>query len=191
MQTSFAVKERNAKSLGLIEAALYVSGRPLDVKALGSLLRARSEERIRGLARALMERYRESRSSIEILELHDGRYVMQLRPDYVGNVKKFSQRQLLTPGPLKTLSFIAIKQPVTQAYVVRVRGKLTYGYVKQLKELGLIHEERLGRSKILRTTANFADYFNLSQETRTMKKQLEKFFRNFPSKKQGKSERAD
>lgn len=179
-------RESDARSLCIIEAALYVSGRPLDVATLGALIKSQSGERVRKLARALIRRYNDWQSAVEVLELNDGRYVMQLRPSFVNHVKRLATRQLLTLGPLRTLSFIAIKQPVSQAYVVRVRGKLAYGHVKELREMGLIQEERLGRSKILRTTSTFADYFNLSNDTRFMKKQLEKLFETskpkFPEK---------
>ena len=37
--------------LALIEAALYVTGKPLDLKTLGSVVGFRSEEKIRDLAR--------------------------------------------------------------------------------------------------------------------------------------------
>ena len=170
------VTEKEKEQIALIEAALYVTGRPVDVKILGSIIRVRSEERIRSLARILAEQYKQMKSAMEILELHDGKFVMQLKPDYVRSVKRLATRQLLTPGPLKTLSFIAFKQPVTQSYVVRVRGNLTYQHVRVLRDMGLILEEKLGRTKILRTTDTFADYFNLSHDTRLMKKQLEKLF---------------
>ncbi len=155
---------------------MYVTGRPVDAKILGSIIRVRSEDRIRSLARKLAEQYKQTKRAMEVLELQDGRFVMQLKPDYVRSVKRLATRQLLTPGPLKTLSFVAFKQPVTQSYVVRVRGNLAYQHVRVLREMGLILEERLGRTKILRTTETFADYFNLSHDTRLMKKQLEKLF---------------
>jgi hypothetical protein len=49
--------------------------------------------------------------------------------------------------------------------------------------MGLISEEKLGRTKILRTTPNFADYFNLSQDLQTMKKQLERIFEDIKLEK--------
>src|SRR2546425_6311650 len=134
------------------EAAIYVSGRPLDFKKIGSVIGARSEEKIRSIARAIAERYAKIDSPIQVLELPDGRFVMQLRPEFVKNVRKLSNRPLLTPGPLRTLSFIALRQPISQSHVVRVRGKLAYQHVKQLKEMDLITFEKLGRSSVLRTT---------------------------------------
>ena len=111
-------------------------------------------------------------SPVQVLELPDGRFVMQLRPEFVKNVRKLSNRPLLTPGPLRTLSFIALRQPISQSHVVRVRGKLAYQHVKQLKEMDLISYEKLGRSRVLRTTITFADYFNLNHDPLLMKKEL-------------------
>ena len=169
--------------LAMIDAALYVTGKPLDLKTLGSVVGFRSEDKVRDLARTLKEMYGKDGSSLEVLELSDGRFVMQLKPQYVQHVKRLATRQLLTPGPMKTLSFIALRQPVTQSYLAKVRGSLTYSHVKQLRETGLIAEEKLGRTKVLRTTPNFADYFNLSHDMSAMKKQLERLFENIKSER--------
>ncbi len=156
----------------LCEAALYVSGRPLDLKTLGSIIGARSEDKIRVVAQAVAERFRRVDSPIQVFELPDGRFVMQLKGEFARQVKRLANRPLLTPGPLRTLSFIALRQPVPQAHVVRVRGKLAYGHVKQLKDMDLISDEKLGRTKMLRTTATFADYFNLPHEVAAMKREI-------------------
>ena len=173
--------ERTKNQVSLIEAALYVTGKPLDVGVLGSILNMRSEEKIRKLATVLKEKYAQHPGALEVLELSDGRYVMQLKPGFSKSVKRLATRQLLTPGPLKTLSYIALRQPVAQSHVVKVRGNLAYGHVKQLRDMGLISEEKLGRSKILRTTASFCDYFNLSQDSRLMKKQIQEIIEEMKS----------
>ena len=178
--------QKSKTKLGLIEAALYVTGRPLDIQKLGSVLKFRSEDKVRELARLLKEKYGNDASSLEVVELSDGRFVMQLKPQYVKHVKRLASRQLLTAGPMKTLSFVAYRQPIAQSYLAKVRGNLTYSHVKQLRELGLITEERLGRTKVLRTTPNFADYFNLSHDMQTMKKQLEKLFQGIKAEKSSK-----
>jgi segregation and condensation protein B len=175
--------EKSRDKISLIEAALYVAGKPLDLKTLGSVIGLRSEEKTRETARKLKDRYIQDGRAIEVLELTDGRFVMQLKPQYTPHVRRLATRQLLTPGPMKTLSFIAYKQPVTQSYLAKVRGNLSYSHVKHLQEMGLISEEKLGRTKILRTTPNFADYFNLSQDLQTMKKQLERIFEDIKLEK--------
>jgi segregation and condensation protein B len=174
---------RAKSKIALVEAALYVTGKPLDLKTLGSVVGFRSEEKVRELGRVLKEKYGSNGSALEVLELTDGRFVMQLKPQYVSDVKRLATRQLLTPGPMKTLSFIAYRQPITQSYVAKVRGNLAYSHVKQLREIGLIDAERVGRTKVLRTTPNFSDYFNLSHETPALKKQLEHLFESIKTQK--------
>jgi segregation and condensation protein B len=79
-------------------------------------------------------------------------------------------------GPLKTLSYVAFRQPVSQKRVIDVRGHHAYGHIKMLKEMGLIASERSGRSSILKTTQYFADYFALSHDATTMKRELKRVF---------------
>ena len=162
--------------MNLIESALYVAGKPLDMNNLSSVTKVRSEKKLRNSLSLLIKKYENLNGPIQILRLQDGRYVMQLKPEYGNYVKKLIDRPLLRRGPLKTLSFIAFKQPITQAYVAQVRGSMTYQHIRLLKENGLIEMEKVSRTKILRTTTNFSDYFNLSRDMKTMKKQLEKIF---------------
>jgi segregation and condensation protein B len=114
--------------------------------------------------------------SLEILELEDERFVMQLKREYSPRVQRLAVRPLLTPGPLKTLSYIAYRQPVSQRQVITVRGNHVYAHLRQLEELGLISRQRTGRTKILRTTHFFADYFGFSHDPRALKRQIKKVF---------------
>ncbi len=168
--------KRQKRRLALIEAALYVAGRPLDLKILASVIKTRSKNLVKLLARTLKQEYANRNTSLEILELEDERFVMQLKAKYSPRVQRLAMRPLLTIGPLKTLSYIAYRQPVSQRQVLNVRGHHIYDHLKQLEELGLITRERAGRTKILRTTQFFADYFSLSHDLRTMKRQLKKVF---------------
>jgi chromosome segregation and condensation protein ScpB len=40
--------------------------------------------------------------------------------------------------------------------------------------MDLINDERIGRTRMLRTTSTFADYFNLNHDPSLMKKELKK-----------------
>jgi len=164
------------QDLALLEAALYVAGRPLDLKTLASIIKTRSKSKTRKLARKLMEDYKNRDTALEILELEDERFVLQLKAEYTPKVRKLALRPLLSKGPLKTLSYIAYRQPVPQSHVIDVRGQHAYQHLKQLEDLGLIVREKTGRTRILRTTEFFADYFSLSHDLRTMKKQLKGIF---------------
>jgi len=179
-----AVQEKNAAEktqhdLALLEAALYVAGRPLDLNELCSVLNTRSKNKTKKLAKKLMQEYTDRNTALEILELRDERYVLQLKAEFTPQVKKFVTRPLLSTGPLKTLSYIAYRQPISQKRVVDVRGHHSYGHIKLLKEMGLVSGERSGRSLMLKTTELFADYFGLSHDTAAMKKELKNVFEDF------------
>ncbi len=172
-------QEKLIRDSALIEAALYVAGRPLNLKTLGRLIRTRSKTKVKKLARALIEKYKNRATALEILELEGERFVLQLKAEYTPKVRRLATRPLLSRGPLKTLSYIAYRQPVPQLQVIDVRGHHAYGHLKQLEDLELIIRERAGRKKMIRTTEFFADYFGLSHDLRTMKRQLKSTFVDF------------
>lgn len=168
--------EKIQQKLALVEAALYVAGRPLNLKELCSVLNTRSKNKTKKLARTLMQEYASRKTALEILELTDERYVLQLKADFTSRVRKLVKRPLLSTGPLKTLAYIAYRQPVSQKRVVEVRGHHVYSHIKLLKETSLVVGERKGRSTFLRTTEYFADYFGLSHDLSSMKRQLKRVF---------------
>ena len=168
--------EKTQHYLALLEAALYVAGRPLDVNELCSVLGTRSKKKVKKFAGILVQEYAARNTALEILELKDERFVLQVKADFTPLVKRLVNRPLLSSGPLKTLSYIAYRQPVSQKRVVDVRGQHAYGHIKLLRDMGLVAAERSGRSMALRTTDYFADYFGLTQDTALMKKELKRIF---------------
>jgi segregation and condensation protein B len=181
-------RDKTQNDLVLVEAALYVAGHPLDMNELCSVLKTRSKTKTRKMVEKLIRDYLNRNTAIEILELKDERFVMQLKSDFTPHVKRFVNRPLLSVGPLKTLSYIAYRQPVVQKRVVDVRGHHAYGHIKELRDMGLIASERNGRSMLLRTTEYFADYFGLSQDTGSMKRELKHVFENFPKVENSRNE---
>ena len=168
--------DRKAHHLALLEAALYVAGRPLDLNELCQVVGSRSKKRTQVYIEILMKEYAARKTALEILSLKNERYVLQVKPEFTHLIKKLVNRPLLSSGPLKTLSYIAYRQPISQKRVIDVRGQHAYGHVKMLKDMGLIMSERSGRSLALKTTDYFADYFGLTTDTLVMKKDLKKIF---------------
>jgi segregation and condensation protein B len=164
------------QNLAHIEAALYVAGRPLDINELGQVINSRSKKKVKKYTEIVIQEYIARNSPMEVLALKDERYVLQVKAEFTPLIKKLVNRPLLSSGPLKTLSYIAFRQPITQKRVIEVRGQHAYDHVKQLKDMGLIMSERLGRSVALKTTDYFADYFGLTQDTTAMKRELKRIF---------------
>lgn len=165
-------EEAEAEGLRLIEAALYAAGRPLDLKTLCSVTGETSRKRVLRLAEELVEAYRKRDGALEVLRLSGDRFVLQLKSLYTPRVRRLSIKPLLSAGPLRTLSYVALNQPITRSRLAAVRGYQSYEHVRQLEKMGLLASEPSGRTKVLRTTETFSDYFNLSRDSRTMKRQF-------------------
>ncbi|MBO3803868.1 MAG: SMC-Scp complex subunit ScpB [Candidatus Brockarchaeota archaeon] len=179
-------EEERAKNA--IEAALFVAGRPLDVETLGSVCKLRSREKTKKLSRAVAERYRRNGGAVEVVELPDERFVMRVKSEYAEMVRRVSARPLVTRGALRTLSLVALKQPLTQSQLVRMRGPQAYDHVKELTKGGLLKGVKVGRTLLLSTTAMFSDMFNLSRDPSSIKRQLQEMMERAASQKPGERE---
>ena len=140
----------------ILEAALFASGEPLDIGQLKNLVRGKNA---RELLQQLAEEYIARDSAIEIKEM-DGRFIMQVKPEFAQKVRSIAPKELRSPV-LRTLAMVAYHQPITVAELVERRGPATYDHVRELEESGFVSAAKQGRTRLLATTARFAEYFNL------------------------------
>ncbi len=159
--------------LAKVEAALYASGRPLTIDEIMHVAGTASERRAAAIAREVAKSVNGAMLAVEVVEYSGPKFAMQLKAQFTPTARKFATRPLLSRAALRTLSFIAFFQPISSAELVLRRSSTVYQHLKELEEVGFIASERQGRSKAFRTTPRFAEYFGLSTETTTMKRQLE------------------
>lgn len=167
MRESFPEEEVAAR----IEAALYSAGRPLSVDELIKASGTNSKEKTLRIVNDLVKKTKATFKAIEIAQLEDGTFVLQLRPEYTPLVRKFAQHPLIPSAALKTLSYIAYEQPVTSKRLVQIRGSQVYSHVKILEQLQFVEHENLGRLKVYRTTPKFQNYFGIT-DLNAMKSKL-------------------
>ena len=108
----------------------------------------------------LMEEYKTRDTALELISIND-KYLMQIKKEYAERVEKIAPMELSTPV-LRTLSVIAYHQPITQSDVVDIRGNTAYSHISELEERGLIVSTKQGKTKIIRTTHAFLEYFELN-----------------------------
>ena len=168
---------RYQERLTVLEAALYVAGRPVDLEGLKLVVQTKSEKIIRKLVNELSIRYQTRRSALEVQMLPENRAVMRLRDEFDSSVKKFTDRPLLSTGPLRTLSYIAYHQPVEQMKVVEDRGSHIYSHLRLMAEMGLITRTRMNnRGYMIETTRYFSEYFGFGYDPLKSKIQLRQMF---------------
>ncbi|MEM2238391.1 MAG: SMC-Scp complex subunit ScpB [Candidatus Caldarchaeum sp.] len=164
--------EQAPDSKTLAEAILFASDKPVGIKTLQRALRMRSDKKIREILEALKTEYRGR--AVEIVELEGERFYMRLRPDLANFAKKFTRRKALPHGVLKTLSTIAYYQPLPMSTLAAIRGKDAYRQLKILVERGLVETEKSGRTRLLRTTQLFADFFGVENNPQAVRSYISK-----------------
>ncbi len=154
-----------------LESALYAAGRALTLQELAELI-GKAESTTKKLLEDLGFVYSKREGALEVIALPRERYVMQLKPELTPRVGKLIPGGLLSFATLQTLVFIALKQPIVQSDLVAQRGTHCYDHVRDLVEKKFVDAIPEGRSKILKTTHLFADYFGLDQDRIKLKAQL-------------------
>ena len=151
-----------------LEAILFAAGESVPIGRL-SLVLDTDEGEIAQIARELSERYEREQRGVRLLFLDD-KLQLCSAPEYAPFIiKTLEQRKppVLSQPALETLAIVAYFQPVTRAYIDRVRGVDSSYTVSVLLERGLIEiSGRLdapGRPALFRTTDVFLRTMGISE----------------------------
>ncbi len=145
-----------------IEAALFLSSRPMSLEELRRLTGIGALGYIQTLITELQNEYIERKSALEIVE-ENKKYVLQIKSDYVERVRQFAQDSALSHQALRTLAYIAKHNGVLKSELVKRIGVRVYEDVFELEENEFITQKAAGRSSSLHLTDKFHQYFRLEK----------------------------
>ncbi len=152
------MEKREVKKI--IEAALFTTPNYLSIEELSKLVSLPlSETRI--LLNELIHEYDAKETSLEIRHGGEGAK-MAVKKAYEDFVSHLAAAPEMHKGMLKTLAYIAYKQPVKQSEVIHFRNTKAYEHISTLLEKGFIKREKKGTTFILSTTPKFKEYFGSS-----------------------------
>ncbi|OGI20470.1 MAG: SMC-Scp complex subunit ScpB [Candidatus Melainabacteria bacterium RIFCSPHIGHO2_02_FULL_34_12] len=152
-----------------VEAVLFVTDLPVKTGAIAKMLNAAYED-VQSALVQLIQEYEDRNGGLEI-GTDDG-YIIQVKTQYLNIVTDMMPLEL-NPGPMRTLSAIALKEPVLQSEVIDMRGSGAYDHINELVEMDLITKKPQGLSYILKTTKKFQQYFRLTQDAAKIKERLQ------------------
>lgn len=152
----------------LVEGALYAAGRSLSIEEISTKLNM-SKIKIEELLNELLEIYNNRSSAITIINIGE-KYQMQIKSEYSEKISQFAQGGAIAEKYLRTLTIIALKQPILKSIVIKIRGTGAYEHIKFLEENGFIISDKKGRSSELSTTDKYAEMFGLPRDRQEMKK---------------------
>jgi len=152
----------------IIEAALFVAGKPLTIDHFLDLFAEESSpERsgVRTVLRELQEDYAER--GVELVQVSGG-YRFQTKADLIPWLKHLQPERSprYSRAVLETMAIIAYRQPITRREIESIRGiSVSTDIIKRLQDYNwirvLAHRDTPGRPALYGTTRAFLDYFNL------------------------------
>ncbi len=153
-----------------IEAVLFVTSRAMQPIEIAQILGLSEDETEQALL-DLMFDYSSRNGALE-LDDEDG-YIIQVKAEHLDIVEKLCPVEL-KPAILKTLTVIALKEPIRQSYLKELRPA-AYEHIQELLEQGLISrsKDKNGRSYNIRTTNKFKEYFKLKGDIKALVKKLD------------------
>ena len=152
-----------------IEAVLFTTAKVLQIKNIAEIL---GEEDLDAVEDAMLDLIMDYSSRDSALEIDDENgYILQVKNEHMDIVEKLCPVELSKPV-LKTLTVIALKEPIRQAELKLYRSN-AYEHINELVEKGLVSKTRdkNGRSFNVSTTPKFAEYFKLKGDLRSLMKQ--------------------
>lgn len=153
-----------------IEGILFAAGEPVTLERLGQILDI-DDKAVEYAVLQLEKHYNENERGIRLLRIEDSAQLCSA-PEYADVIRRVLEKRRvpqLGPTALEVLAIIAYFQPVTRAYVERIRGVDSSYTVGVLQSRGLIEQSGQlqvpGRPSLFRTTKTFLRAFGLSSLT--------------------------
>ncbi len=145
----------------LIEAALFISARPLTLHEIGQIAGISSLGYVKELVEQLQKEYADR--GVVITSTPQG-FGMNVRQEYIDRVSHLTPHSDISEGSKRTLALILYKEPAKQSEIINIQGNKAYSYIKDLEKRGFLKSEKSGRTKLLKLTQEFEKYFGADKE---------------------------
>ena len=165
-------EKKNEQTKRIIEAALFMAPGVLSLNEIAKISNSNLAD-VRVLVNQLTHDYWETGSAIEIRDENNG-IRMAVKRELEEAVGSLAALPEVHKGAMKTLAYIAYKQPVRQSEVIHFRNTKAYDHIKLLDEKGFIRREKEKTSYTIYTTKKFHDYFGEVKTAKDKKKLEEK-----------------
>ncbi len=143
-----------------IEALLFAM-QEMELKKIAEALNEKEDNVLKTL-KELKEEYEKRKSAFIISEEGDI-WKLTIRQQHVPLVKKILPSEF-PKSLLETLAVIAWKNPTLQSEVIKIRGNKAYDHIKELEKRGFIISSAKGKTRELKLTQKFFEYFNISEK---------------------------
>jgi len=173
-QTQSSIEPQTENLKGVLEAVLFITGRFMAPEETLPYCHNSLEE-IKNALKDLKKDYEQRQTVLEIFHENE-KWKLGLKRSYNYLTSNLISSTELDRPTQETLAVIAYKQPITQSEVIHIRGNKAYDHISKLKELDFIVSEKFGRTRLIKLTQKFYDYFDIPDN------QLKQEFQKIESK---------
>ena len=160
------------KAMSIVESYMFTFSDLVDVNDIVEIFNLNEifidREYVVHIIELLSQKYKEKSSGLEILKIEDKYQLLTKRENfkYIEKVITVTKKKSLTQSAMETLSIIAYNQPVTKAFIEKIKGVKSDTTISKLLEANLIEEsarlDTVGRPALYKTTDLFLKYMGLS-----------------------------
>jgi len=145
-----------------LEALLFSSARSMAIDELSRLTKAPPDQ-VEEQLKQLKKDYEQRDSSITFIE-EAGKVKLNIKPEHVPIIQQIVTETELSKTLMETLAVIAFKYPIKQSDLIKMRTNKAYDHLRELEDIGYIIRQRYGRTKLIKLTSKFFEYFDLPPE---------------------------
>lgn len=146
-----------------VEAVLFTVGKFLSLDEMSRLSGIGSFGYLKQILGELKEEYDKRPGAIQVIS-ENNKWKLGLKKDFLYLTEQLLSDAELDKPTQETLAIIAYRQPSIQADIIGIRGNKAYDHVRKLKEEGFVVTERFGRTRLLKLTPKFFDYFDVVED---------------------------
>ena len=146
-----------------VEAILFTTGRFMEIEEVARLCHIGSLGYVKTTLEELKKNYERKDTALEIQE-ENGKWKLNIKKEYNYLTTNLLSDSEFDRPTTQTLAIIAYKQPVMQSGIIEIRGNSAYDHIKTLRENKFITSEKKGRTRLLKLTSKFFDYFDVVEE---------------------------
>src|SRR3989338_6636829 len=145
-----------------IEALLFSSGKKMLVEELAKLTRS-DINNVREALQQLKWDYEQKNSSLMVVD-EGSNWKITVKEEHLPLVKNIVTETEIRKTLMETLAVIAFKYPIKQSDLIKIRTNKAYDHLSELENMGYITRQKYGRTKLIKLTKKFFDYFDLPRD---------------------------
>src|SRR3989338_5848310 len=150
-----------------IEAVLFASGKKLSEDDIAKLAQI-DKKQVKIILQGMKHEFEEKETALKLIEENDG-WKLTIKEKYIPFIRNIQTETELSKSVMETLGVIAWKYPALQCDIIKIRTNKAYDHLDLLEEAGFISREKSGRTKKIKLTDKFFNYFDLPKNKQGLK----------------------